>query len=175
MKVFELKVSEDELIIRLKKLEKSAFEMLYNTYIDALFGVTLQIVRSVPLAEDVIQDSFIKMWKNIDKYDARKGTLFTWMLNITRNTAIDKLRSKSMKMEHKSIDTIEETESVEHKIEHIGIKEIAQKLDPQYYELIDWVYFKGYTQSEVAQKLNMPLGTVKTKIRSAIMQLRQIF
>ena len=81
-------------IAELKAKDKKAFENLYDKYSGALFNIILRIVNNQVIAEDVLQESFVKIWKNIDKYDEDKSTIFTWMLNISRNTAIDATRKK---------------------------------------------------------------------------------
>ncbi len=90
-------IAEKDLVSLLKSKDKRGFELLYDNYSKVLYGIILKIVHSEPLAEDVLQDAFVKIWKNIDAYDASKGTLFTWILNVSRNTAIDKIRSQSYK------------------------------------------------------------------------------
>lgn len=150
--------------------------VLYDQYSPALYGVILRIVQSQPTAEDVLQETFVKIWKNADAYDASKGRLFTWMISIARNCAIDYTRSKGYKQQVRAqgnfVNKEEQTDTFD--TDHIGLKEIVAKLEPGNQEIIDLVYFQGYTPAETAEKLNMPLGTVKTKIRSALQLLRDI-
>lgn len=159
-----------------------AFSDLYNNYAAALFGICLKLVRCKATAEDLLQDVFVKIWKHINTYDALKGTLFTWMLNITRNTCIDYLRSKQHRqrmqvsengLEYTGIDIA--TGNIAYKEESNELKQFTQKLDPKYKEVIDLVYIYGYTQDKVSEMLNIPLGTVKTRSRMAIKQLRSMY
>ncbi len=153
--------------------------ILYERYSAALYSVISRIINDDHLAEDVLQESFVKIWKNVDEYDLNRGRLFTWMLNICRNAAIDKMRSKGYKtaMKTQSDETVlyENPTKVYDSIkpETIGIREIVTKLKPEWRTIIDLIYFNGYTHQEAAVTLKLPLGTVKTRLRSAIMYLRE--
>ena len=175
-------ISEETLIAQLKNNERTAYEYLYDNYSSALYGVIHRIVTDDETANDVLQDAFVKIWKGINDYDATKGKLFTWMLNICRNQAIDKTRSKGFNNDQKNqstektVNLLEQRSGSNHiKPEHIGVAELVDKLDPNEKFLIDLMYFKGYTQSEIAEEYDIPLGTVKTRLRSATMNLRKIF
>jgi RNA polymerase sigma-70 factor (ECF subfamily) len=166
--------------LALRAKNRDAFTYLYDHYSNALFGVIDRIVQSEEIASDVLQESFIKIWKNMDSYTRDKGSLYTWMLNVCRNTAIDTIRSKQYKKETQNqniddyVNTINRREQVQLKVDHIGLKEVIQKLKPEHKQLIDKIYFEGYTHEEASKELELPLGTVKTRIRTAIMQLREI-
>ncbi|MDZ4845142.1 MAG: sigma-70 family RNA polymerase sigma factor [Chitinophagales bacterium] len=167
---------EDTLVASLKAKDKTAISNIYDYYSPVLFGVILKIVKSEQSAEDVLQDAFVKIWKSAEMYDASKGRLFTWLINIARNTAIDHIRSKDFKKELRTESNLvyanEDTESFN--TDHIGLKEIVEKLKPDNKEIIDLIYFQGYTHVEVAEKLSLPLGTVKSKVRISIRELREI-
>ena len=172
--------NEKVLVSALKAKERMAFNYLYDNYSKVLFGVIDRIVQSEEIANDVLQESFVKIWKNIESYTDAKGSLYTWMLNVCRNLAIDTIRSKNFKKElqNRSIDDyvnmINRTEQVQTKVDHIGLKEVIAKLKPEQKILIDKIYFEGYTQEETSEELNIPLGTVKSRIRATIKQLREI-
>lgn len=171
--------TEEELVTLLKRKDSNAYSLLYDNYSAALFGVITRVVPAAEIAEDILQDVFIKIWKNIENYDASKGRLFTWMLNIARNAAIDYSRSKQFKLENKlqGIETAryEMTghSSGQSHSDFIGVKEQVAKLKEDYRILIDMIYFGGYTQEDAARELNIPLGTVKTRVRAAIIKLRE--
>ncbi|RMG17031.1 MAG: sigma-70 family RNA polymerase sigma factor [Bacteroidetes bacterium] len=171
-------ISEDQLVDLLKQKDQEGLEYLYDRYAPALFGVILRIVPDEKLAEDALQESFIKIWRKIESYNPQKGRLFTWMLNICRNTAIDTRRSKQFTSSQKSqtLDSSYENQaalSSRMPIEHIGVSEQVKALDAPLREVIDLLYFQGYTQSEAAKALNLPLGTLKTRARTAIRVLRK--
>ena len=140
----------------------------------------LRIVRKEEVGEEVLQDVFLKIWDRIGSYEPSKGRLFTWMLNIARNQAIDKTRSKEMSKGRKTddidnlVNTIDRQESAELQVEAIGLKEVLTKLPEEQRFVIDLLYLKGYTQSEVAEEFGIPLGTVKTRTRMGMIELRSL-
>jgi RNA polymerase sigma-70 factor (ECF subfamily) len=169
---------QDQLILGLKQQDRSAIGTLYDNYGNALFGVVLRIVQSRELAEQVLQDTFLKAWRNGASYDESKGRLFTWLLNIARNTAIDATRTAHFQHYRKTepVDNlvhISGGESVNP--DHVGLREVVNRLDEKYRNLIDLVYFKGYTQDEIARETGIPIGTIKTRLRYAIGELRKQF
>ncbi|MFK7905523.1 MAG: RNA polymerase sigma factor [Chitinophagales bacterium] len=173
------KISEEQLVTLLKAHNKVAMGMLYDNYAAALYGIIMRITQSKHHSENILQDSFVKIWKNIQSYDASKGRLFTWMLNIARNTAIDFTRSKGFRKTSKtdSIDTQVYTPdnlSTETNVQSIGLQDIVAKLDPNLKQIIDLVYFQGYTQKEIAEEFDIPLGTVKSRVRIAVRELRKL-
>ncbi|HET6227133.1 MAG TPA: sigma-70 family RNA polymerase sigma factor [Bacteroidia bacterium] len=171
--------TEEELVSLLKKKDTAAYGLLYDNYSGALFGVISRVVNVEEIAEDILQDVFVKIWKNIENYDASKGRLFTWMLNIARNAAIDYSRSKQSKMDGKLRDLqnsrheINRQGAMQSNTDFIGVKEQVAKLKEDHKVLIDLIYFEGYTQEDAAKELNIPLGTVKTRVRAAIVKLRE--
>ncbi len=172
----KIKYTEEELIAAIKTGDQVAFSHLYDNYSKAIYTIIFKIVRHEEEAEDVLQNVFVKIWSNFSAYDSNKGRLYTWMLNVARNMAIDYTRSKQAKMDGK-IQKLENSvynSSMQHQVsyDHIGVKEIVSGLKEEHEQLIRLAYFKGYTQEEMAEELKMPLGTVKTKIRSALMILR---
>lgn len=160
--------------------DKSALSYLYDNYSAALYGVVYRVLQKEDVAEEVLQDVFLKIWNKIDSYDAEKGKLFTWMLNIARNQAIDKTRSKEISKASKTrgidnlVSRIDNTDYVEQKIDSIGLEDVLKKLSEDQRFVVEYLYFKGYSQSELAKEFNIPLGTVKTRLRSAMQQLRVI-
>jgi RNA polymerase sigma-70 factor (ECF subfamily) len=178
--VTKQKHTEEELVEMLKQGNRQAFSVLYDSYSRALLGVIKKNIPDDEIAEDVLQDSFIKIWNNRLMYDASKGRLYTWMLNIVRNTSIDYLRSKQNKMDEKiqrtdnTVHEVNRTNNTEQNIDRIGIKKIVDELKEDQRKLIDLAYFEGYTQEEIAEKLSIPLGTVKTRMRAALMVLRKL-
>lgn len=168
------------MVSRLLSKDRSALSYLYDHYSGALYGVIHRIVQHDDIAEELLQDIFLKIWDRIEQYDASKGKLFTWMLNIARNQAIDKTRSKEISKDQKTrgidslVHTIDRQDSVEQHIDGIGLKEVLNKLVAEQRFVVEHLYFKGYSQSELAEEFNIPLGTVKTRLRSAMQQLRSI-
>ncbi len=120
-----------------------------------------------------------KFWNNAVSYSEEKGRFFTWILNIARNAAIDKTRSKSFKNNQKNqttdnfVDILEEKNSFSHKIDAIGIQKYIDVLEPLCKKVIDLLFFKGFTQKEASEELEIPLGTIKTRNRICINKLRE--
>jgi RNA polymerase sigma factor (sigma-70 family) len=166
---------EPELVALLRQKDNGAFSYLYDHYAAALHGVIKQVVGDAELASDVLQDVFVVIWKKIDTYDAAKGRLFTWMLNIARNAAIDKTRSRQFQQGTRQ-QALGDTEiaayTVRPGLDDYGLKKVLFKLKDEQRMLIDLSYFQGFTHDQIAKALNIPLGTVKTRIRSALTQLR---
>lgn len=173
-----LLMQDQQLINRLQAQDSTAIGNLYDAYGSALFGVVLRIVQQRELAEQVLQDTFVKAWRNGASYDPSKGRLFTWLLNIARNTAIDATRTAHFQKSRKtdSLDSLVYSPGGESiNPDQIGVRDVVSRLDEKYKSLIDLVYFKGYTQEEVAEETGIPLGTIKTRLRYAINELRGIF
>lgn len=171
--------SEGELVSSLKEKNEKAFSYLYDNYSGALYGIIHAIITDSETANDVLQEVFVNIWKRIDSYDPSKGRLFTWMLNVARNAAIDKLRSKSFKDGLKNQPLSENvdmsgTAFVNPAVNDIGLKKVISTLREEQRVLIDLSYFQGFTHEEIAKAMNMPLGTVKTRIRTALLQLRTL-
>lgn len=175
--------TEDELIKQLKARDKASFTHLYQKYSGALYNIILQTIPGSDAAGDILQEAFINIWNKFDSYDRTKGRLFTWMLAITRNLCIDRVRSKEYKNSLKNIELQDEHERVLYQqgaaatlpdsINYIGLNNAVLKLKPKHRELIYLAYFRGYSQSEIAGMEGVPKGTVKTRIRKALMELRE--
>ena len=176
----KLTYTQDELIARIRDKDQKAFSYLYDHYSEALSGVVQAIVKDPEEAEDVIQNVFLKIWNNFASYDETKGRLYTWMLNIARNQAIDNTRSKHHKIKSKiqagesSVYLANNLRVEDTTHESIGLKPILEQLKEDHKVIIDLAYFEGYTQEEISKKLEMPLGTVKTKVRQALLTLRNL-
>ena len=181
-----LLTDESVLVDQLMQRDDRAFQWLYENYSAALYGVLLKVVREEEQAQDLLQEVFVKIWNNLASYDRQKGRLFTWMLNIARNTAIDSIRAGKAMSRPSSTQTLstsdESTFLVDRQYsvapenpDHIGLQEVVSRLRPERRDLINLIYFGGYTHEEAAEELKLPLGTVKTRIRSALQELKSLF
>lgn len=173
--------SEEELVLLLKQQSREAFNYLYDSYASALFGIIYKVINNEATAEDVLQEVFVKIWNNVDKYDNKKGRLYTWMLNIARNAAIDKLRSKGEIMKGKiqtgenHVNSTLGMMGTEVSTDTIGLRKEVSGLRTEYATIVDMAYFNGFTLEEISERLKIPLGTVKTRMRSALKELRAIY
>lgn len=168
---------ESELVSLLQERNNHAFTYLYDNYCGALYGIISQIVTDKDTANDVLQEVFVNIWNKIETYDMTKGRLFTWMLNVARNAAIDKVRSKSFRNDLKNQQLPDDVNSLANlsflpATDDSGLKKILGRLKEEHRALIELSYFQGYTHEEIAKGLSIPLGTVKTRIRTALLQLR---
>ncbi len=176
----EKKHSEDELVVLLRNKDQQAFSYLYDNYSEILNGIINRMVEDRELAEDILQEAFVKIWNNFGQYDKTKGRLFTWMLNITRNHAIDTIRSKGYKKQHlisadeNAVSSYADENYSAEKLDVIGIKQKIVLLKPEQRNIIELTYFGGYTQDEVSKAMGIPLGTIKTRVRTALSELRKL-
>jgi len=170
----------DSLVEKFKQKDEKAFESLYAMYSESMHGVIFNIVRNNDVAEEIMQDVFIKAWHKSDTYSSKKGRFFTWILNIARNAAIDKTRSKNFKNSKQNLDAtffvdiLETSDNLDNKTDAIGIAGYVNKLAKKCIEVIELLYFKGYTQTEASETLDMPIGTIKTRNRNCIKELRNM-
>ncbi|HNH22021.1 MAG TPA: sigma-70 family RNA polymerase sigma factor [Ferruginibacter sp.] len=175
-----IKYSEEELVLLLRQRDQQAFSYLYDHYAAALNGVIFRMVEDRELAADILQEAFVKIWNNFTSYDHSKGRLFTWMLNIARNLTIDTLRSKGYKKQSKisgdenSVSNFTDDGRTADRFDALGVRKQLANLRPEQRTIIDLAYFHGYTQDEISKELDIPLGTVKTRMRAAIIELRKI-
>ncbi len=177
--------SDTETLVRMvKSKSEKGFNILYNNYCGAIYGILMRFVLRRDVADDLLQDIFLKIWKNIDCFDPEKGTLFTWMLNIARNQAIDYLRSSCHRKQllhvnndlfslHK--DYIASNDSNSNLIELKDIKSKVLKLDSKYADVIDLIFFYGCTHEQTARIMKLPLGTVKTRARKGLGILKILY
>ncbi len=168
------------LVQQFQKKDQGAFEKLYGMYSDSIHGVVYNIVRDTAIADEIMQDVFIKAWQKSETYSSKKGRFFTWILNIARNAAIDKTRSKSFKQSKQNLDAdyfvniIASKDNLDRSTDAIGIKKFVEKLGKKCKQVIELLYFRGFTQKEASEELDMPIGTIKTRNRNCIKDLRDM-
>ena len=171
-------MDQELLILQFQQKDVKAYEQLYNMYCDSVAGIINNIVKNNDVVEEITQDVFIKAWNNAESYSAKKGRFFTWLLNIARNAAIDYTRSKKFKQSKQNlnsdffVDIIASNDNLDSKTNGIGLKEFVNKLGDTCKSVIELLYFKGFTQKEASEELKMPLGTIKTRSRTCIGNLR---
>jgi len=152
--------------------------LLYEHYGDTLLGVANKVVRNEELAQDVLQESFVKIWKKSDSYDPSKAKLFTWLFRITRNTAIDKLRSVNTKSDKEiQIDVSDVYNVGVNSInpDFLDLRENLAKIESKYQIVLDALFFQGMTQQEASDELDIPLGTIKSRLKIGLRELKKIY
>lgn len=167
---------EDRLVGRLRARDEQALRSLYERYATSLHAVILRVVRDESLAQDVLQEGLLKVWASIDSYDPGRGRLFTWMVRVCCNHAVDVLRSPRHRFHSgtRSLDTDGARRApapADFNPEHIGLRELTLRLKPRQREVIDLLYYGGCTQAEAAGQLGIPVATVKTRARAALVVL----
>jgi len=171
---------QDSLVQGLLNRDEVALNRLYDDYGGALNGIIIRIVVEPKIAEEVFQDVIMKIWNKIDQYDQAKGRFFTWMMQLSRNAAKDKLRSREISQLQKTdqldniVSKVERRNPIEMHMQDIGVRRIVDSLREEERQVVELVYFQGYTQSEAAKEIPLPLGTVKTRLRMALKNMRVI-
>lgn len=169
---------EKHIVSLLAEKDDKAISLLYDNYGDTLFGVAYKVVRDEDLAQDVLQESFIKIWKKADSYDPSKAKLFTWLFRITRNTAIDKLRSVNNKSDKEvQIDVSDVYNLGVNGIrpDFIDVQDNLEKIESKYQIVLEALFFQGMTQQEASEELDIPLGTVKSRLKIGLRELGKIY
>lgn len=160
----------------MKKGDENGLSQLYDKYASALLGVLTRILLDKGLAEETLSQTMLKAWDKIDSYNADKATLFTWLMTIARNSAIDKKRLKSFSNLQKTdslTDHVYNVPSTDSSSFSLDLERITSLVEAKYKVVLDKIYLEGYSQSEAAKQLDLPLGTVKTRLRKAILILRE--
>ena len=169
---------EQEIVGLLKHGDKRAIALLYEHYADTLLGVISKVITDEDLAQDVLQESFIKVWKKAKSYDPSKAKLFTWLYRIAYNTSIDKVRSvsnkenKEVQIEISNVYKIS-TEGLNQDV--MDIKKHLKSLDPKYQIVLNALFFEGMTQQEASDELEIPLGTIKSRLKIGLRELKKIY
>lgn len=164
-----------EIISRLSKKDKDALYLLYDKYSGALFGVIIRMCRNQVMAEDLLQETFIKIWQKIDSYDASKGKFYTWAYRIAKNVTLNSLRKPDLLIQSEELSVNTKKATLEPESDFKGLNGAISKLEPHHQEAISLVYFRGYTHREANQEMGVPLGTFKSYIRQALVLLRESY
>lgn len=152
---------------------------LYQAYGGVVYGLAMRVLQNPGLAEEVTQDIFLKLWQQPERWNPALGQFSSWLLTITRNAAIDRLRKERHTNTHlvEHIDLVAHPHSQQdnHWVDGQLLTQLLQELPPEQRRLIELAFFHGYTHSELAAKLQLPLGTVKTRLRSGLQKLRSLW
>lgn len=169
---------EENIVKLLKAGDKRALNLLYENYSDSLYGAILKVTINEEVAQDALQETFIKVWKNAKKYDAKKAKLFTWLFRIARNTAIDKLRSfnnryeKEVQIDKSDVYILPATNLNQ---DVMDLKEHVARLDEKYQIVLKALFFEGMTQQEASEELEIPLGTIKSRLKIGLRELKKVY
>jgi len=173
---------DEELALRLQRREPDAMKDLYDRFGRLAYSVVLAIVRDSSTAEDLVQETFLRVWNRIQAFEPGRGALGPWLLAIARNRAIDHVRSSASRIDRNSfeldvrehpslfVDMQREVENTDHAR---VIRAAIAKLNPNQQKVIELAYYEGLSQTEMAERMGQPLGTIKTWVRAALSVLRQ--
>lgn len=173
--------NEQDLVAGLVASDQQSFRRLYDKFSSSLYGTIVSWIKDTEVAENLLQDVFIKAWKNRERYNESKGRLFTWLYKISRNICIDYYRSRRYKNSKADVITddisnvLSDNSTFARSVDTIMLRKFVNGLRHEEKEVIDLMYFKGFTQCEIAELLSMPLGTVKTRANRAVKNLRRVF
>mgnify|MGYP000147367702 CR=1 FL=1 len=173
-----ISVLEKEIISLLENSDKKAITLLYENYSDALFGVIKKVIHNDEVAQDVLQETFVKIWRYSKKYDSNKAKLFTWLYRIAYNTSIDKIRSLKKKNEKEvQIDTSSVYKITTNALNQdvLDIKKHLSSIEEKYQIVINALFFEGMTQQEASDELDIPLGTIKSRLKIGLRELKKIY
>jgi RNA polymerase sigma-70 factor, ECF subfamily len=167
---------------RLLRQDVRAFEQLYDRHSRIVYGLVLRILQQAGTAEEVVQDIFLQLWRNASRYDSSRGPFLPWLLTLARNRALDHLRLKSERQRRREDQTEELPPAIALPDYEAGldqmrratrVRELMSALQPQQRRAIELAYFEGMSHSEIAEKLQEPLGTVKSWIRNGLVKLKE--
>ena len=167
------------LIKNLQNGDQQALGEIYDNYGDALYGQILRIVGSEEVASEILQDTFTKVWTHRLSYDRRQGRLYTWMMRIARNASLNYLESKHGRRRY-DIQSDNDLvyigdDMLVKRMESLDLRGAVNDLNPKYREVIDLIYYQGYTHVEVSEELGLPLGTVKSRIKIGVRELKKLY
>ncbi len=171
------------LLQRIRNGDQEAFQTLYRRYANAVYSMALRVTQNPELAEEVAQDVFMKIWHKHHLYDEKRGRFGTWLLSITRFAAIDRLRYENRRFQATAQElegpTGQEIRSAQadHEMWERGqhLRMLLEHLPPEQREIVEMAYFGGLTHRELAERLGLPLGTVKSRLRLALRKLRDMW
>lgn len=178
------RLDDEALMQRISLCDLEAFRALYDRYSDLVYSTTLRMVRDVYLAQDMVQEVFLRIWRKPESYVAQRGRFAVWLTSVARNRAVDEIRSRGRRYRHETASPEEQERELagpgqddpaltaELADQRRIILDALAELPAEQRQVIELAYFGGLTQQEIAQRLSQPLGTVKTRIRLGMRKLR---
>lgn len=163
----------DALLDRLAAGDHAALGEVYDRYAGLVNGLALRILRNTAEAEEVIQEVFLQIWRQAVRFDPARGSAEAWICTIARTRALDRLRRRTSRREE-SVEAIPGASDTPKTVEAIAVHKALDTLSADQRTALELAYFEGLTQSEIAARLGEPLGTVKTRIRTAMIRLRDV-
>ena len=173
--------SDTDLLHAIARGDESSLAALYDRYSAILLGLLLRILHDRPEAEDVLQEVLLQVWRRARDFDEARGRGFTWLVTLARSRAIDRLRSIDARTRAATAagrevreETADATDDVLHSEQRVVVQAALARLPEEQRRALWLAYYDGLTQSEIAARLNQPLGTIKTRMRSGLIKLREL-
>ena len=166
-------MEDTQILNRVLQKDPKALYLLYDKYSGALYGVILRMCQNKAQAEDLLQETFVKIWENIERYDRSKGKFYTWAYRIAKNTTLNALRKQDLLIQTDDLSVHTNKTQTELEPDYAELNGALKKLEPHHQEAISLVYFRGYTHREAYKEMGVPLGTFKSYVRQALSLLRE--
>ncbi|NAS31058.1 sigma-70 family RNA polymerase sigma factor [Flavobacteriaceae bacterium R38] len=166
---------ELELIRRMQKRDSQALSSLYDLYSGAIYGVIFRICKNESQAEDLLQETFLKIWNKSELYNPEKGKFFTWAYRIAKNITLNELRKNDKLIQNEDLSVYKDRSDDAEEKDFLALTGSLKKLEVHHQEAIELVYFEGLTHREAHQKMGVPLGTFKSYIRQALKKLKDTY
>lgn len=174
-------VEADELLAQVAGGDQKAFEKLYDLISRPVFGLVLRVVRDPAQSEEVTQEVLLEVWRTAPRFDPDRGSALTWILTLAHRRAVDRVRSaraagereqrEARRAHQPAFDQV--AEEVEAGLEREWVRRCLDQLTPRQRQSVTLAYYEGFTYREVADRLSLPLGTVKTRMRDGLTRLRE--
>ncbi len=164
-----------ELIKRLQNQDNMALSLIYDKYSAALYGIILRICKNEAKAQDILQETFIKIWQKSNSYNSEKGKFFTWSYRIAKNLALNSMRSPSKLIQNEDLSVYKDKDQEESEIDLLQLSGSLKQLEPHHQKALELVYFNGLTHREAHEEMDVPLGTFKSYIKQALKKLREVY
>lgn len=175
-----MNLDDKDLIARVARQDQSAFVALYDRYSSRIHTLILHMVNDRMLAEEILQETFLRVWRRADQYDPARGSLLVWLLAVARRTTLERLRFESRRPalsdgdeQSTFLESLPEPETTSDEARWRSLYLAVQSLPDEQKKVIELAYYQGLSQSEIAEMLGLPLGTVKTRLRAGMLRLRQ--
>ena len=175
-------ITDAELISKIVKRDRNAFDLFYDRYAQITFNLCIRILRDENETQDVMQEIFVQIWKDAERFDPSRASVRTWLFTIARSRSLDRYRSRQIarkriddnaEEELLRVSSHEDLQNISAMQQYVG--NILGQLSPEQRKVLELSYYEGLTQEEIAEQLSEPLGTVKSRIRAALMKLRSLF
>jgi RNA polymerase sigma-70 factor (ECF subfamily) len=179
-------ITDEQLVARVAVGDSSALEQLYDRYVRQCFGLAIRLLGDAPLAEEVVQEVFLKLWTRPDRYSAERGSFASWLLSLVHHRCIDELRRRSRTevalddvatgsvLDVAPDPELDPGDQVTLLEQRRAVRQALATIPPNSRQILELAYFGGLSQSEIAARLGQPLGTVKTRMRAGMQQLRSL-